>query len=184
MAAFNTLDWTRLDVWAIVSMDGIAVVEPKHQEACLAWLRTHGHAVSTIDFLQGIGPAVIAFGELFRWKEQFGYALGPESRILDALRDGFEFDVQPGRGVVLELMNAGVAYNENPSWFAGLLSIAREHSRVQLALGARFFTLLILSPCSALVGTAYEKVSVPSPFRTAARHGDPFSGHDETRPPE
>jgi hypothetical protein len=56
-----------------------------------------------------------------------------------------------------------------------LLSIAREHSRWQLALGARFFATLILDRGSPLIGAPYESLSVPVPFWTAARHGDPFA---------
>jgi hypothetical protein len=80
---------------------------------------------------------------------------------------------------VLELLNAEVAHHEDPQWFAGLLAIAHEHSRRQLALGARFFATLFLDRGSALIGAEYEKLSVPVPFWTAARHGDPFA---EVRP--
>jgi hypothetical protein len=175
MTAFTELDWTRFDVWAAVAMEGVAVVEPAHCEACLAWLRQHDYAVTSIDFTLGVGPAVVAFGEKFRWEEQFGYRLAPESRNLDALRDGFEFDLKPGQGHVLELLNAEVAHREDPRWLNGLLAIAHEHSRWQLALGARCFAILVLDRGSALIGAPYETLSVPVPFWTAARHGDPFA---------
>ncbi|HSZ59874.1 MAG TPA: hypothetical protein VK797_29805 [Tepidisphaeraceae bacterium] len=175
MAAFDKLDWTRFDVWATLAGNGVAVVEPGRREACLAWLRRHDYTIHTIDFQQGVGPAVVAMGELFRWKEEFGYALPPEHRGLDSLRDGFDFDLKPGAGVVLELLNCEVAHREDAPWFLGLLSISHEYSRCQMALGARFFTFLILPRESTLIGTAYEELSVPSPFWTAARHGDPFS---------
>src|SRR5262245_19481728 len=152
MAAFAELDWTRFDVWAAVAMEGVAVVEPAHREACLAWLRTHDYAVTSIDFALGVGPAVVALGEKFRWEEQFGYRLAPENCNLNALRDGFEFGLNPGQGHVLELLNSEVANRENPQWLAGLLSIAHEHSRWQLALGARFFATLILDRGSPLIG--------------------------------
>ena len=64
-------------------------------------------------------------------------------RNLDALRDGFEFDLKPGQGHVLELLNAEVAHREDPRWFAGLLAIAHGYSRWQLALGAPFFAMLL-----------------------------------------
>ena len=98
MAAFAELDWTRFDVWAAVAMEGVAVVQPAHREACLTWLRQHDYGVTSIDFALGVSPAVVALGELFRWEEQFGYSLKPESRNLNALRDGFEFDLKPGQG--------------------------------------------------------------------------------------
>ena len=175
MAAFAELDWTRFDVWAAVAMEGVAVVEPAHREACLDWLRQHDYAVTSIDFTLGVSPAVVALGEKFRWEEQFGYRLAPESRNLNALRDGFELDLKAGQGHVLELLNAEVAHCEDPHWLAGLLSIAHEHSRWQLSLGARFFATLILDRGSPLIGARYETLSVPVPFSTAARHGDPFA---------
>lgn len=175
MAAFAELDWTRFDVWAAVAMEGVAVVEPANREACLTWLRQHEYGVTSIDFALGIGPAVVAFGQKFRWEEQFGYRLKPDSRSLDALRDGFEFNLTPGQGHVLELQNAEVANRENRHWLLGLLAIAHEHSRWQLALGARFFAMLILDRGSPLIGTGYETLSVPVPFWAAAKHGDPFA---------
>jgi hypothetical protein len=175
MAAFAELDWRRFDVWAAVAMEGVAVVKPEHREACLTWLRQHDYAVSSIDFALGISPAVVALGEMFRWEEQFAYRLTPESRNLDALRDGFDFDLKPGEGHVLELLNAEVAHREDPRWLSRLLAISHEHSVWQLALGARFFATLVLDRGSALIGAPYETLSVPVPFWTAARHGDPFA---------
>ena len=182
MAAFDKLDWSRLDVCAILAGSGVAVVEPERRETCLAWLRKHDYTVTTIDFVHGIGSAVVTMGELFRWEKQFGYALTPESRNLDALRDGFEFDLQPGRGAVLELLHAEVAQHENPIWFRGLLSIASEYSQSQLALGARFFAVLVLPRDSKLIGLPYDEVAIPNPFSTPARHGGPFSDSAVKRP--
>ena len=176
MAAFDQLDWTRFDVWAAVAMEGVAVVETTRRDACHAWLRQHGYTLTSINFAEGVGPAVVALGEQFRWEAQFGYRLTAENRNLNALRDGFEFNLKPGQGHVLELLNAEVAHREDPQWFAGLLAIAHEHSRWQLALGARFFATLFLDRDSSLIGTQYETLPVPGPFWTAARHGDPFAG--------
>jgi hypothetical protein len=89
--------------------------------------------------------------------------------------DGFEFNLKTGQGHVLELLNAEIAHREDPQWLAGLLAIAHEHSRWQLALGARFFVTLFLDRGSVLIGTEYEMLSVPAPFWAAARHGDPFA---------
>ena len=88
MAAFDELDWTRFDVWAVVAMEGAAVVETAHRDACHTWLRQHDYAITSIDFAQGIGPAVVALGEQFCWEDQFGYRLTPEKRNLNVLRDG------------------------------------------------------------------------------------------------
>lgn len=175
MAAFDQLDWTRFDVWATVAMGGVVAVEAARRDACHTWLREYNYALTSIDFSQGIGQAVVAFGERLHWEDQFGYKLTSENRNLDALRDGFQFNMKPGQGHVLELLNAGVAHREDAHWFAGFLAIAHEHSRWQLALGARFFAMLLLDRGSPLIGFAYETLSVPVPFWTAARHGDPFA---------
>jgi hypothetical protein len=175
MAAFAELDWTRFDVWAAVALEGVVVVETAHRDACLAWLRQNDYGITSIDFSGGISPAVVALGERFHWEDQFGYKLTAEKRNLDALRDGFEFDLEPGQGHVLELLDAEVAYREDARWLAGLLAIAHEYSRWQLALGARFFVTLFLDRDSPLIGVPYEKLAVPGPFRTAARHGGPFA---------
>ena len=93
MAAFDELDWTRFDVWAAVALEGVVVVENSHRDACRRWLLQNDYTLSSIDFARGIGPAIVSLDELFRWEEQFGYRLTPEKRNLDALRDGFEFDL-------------------------------------------------------------------------------------------
>jgi hypothetical protein len=160
MGAFAELDWSRFDVWAIVAMEGVAVVELAQRQACLAWLRKHDFAVTSIDFELGVSPAVVALGEELRWEEQFGYSLAPTSRNLDALRDGFTCDLKPGQGHVLELLNADAAHREDPRWLSDLLAIAHEHSRWQLAFGARFFAMLALDSGSPLIGAPYETLSV------------------------
>ena len=175
MPAFAELDWTRFDVWAVVALEGVAVVENAHQDACLTWLRQHDYAVSSIDFADGIGPALVALGKMLHWESQFGYELTPESRNLNALRDGFEFDLKPGQGHVLNVLNAEIAHREDPHWLSGLLAIVHEHSRWQLALGARFFATLYLDRGSPLIGAQYESLSVPVPFWTPGKHGDPFA---------
>lgn len=180
MAAFEQLDWTRFDVWAAVAMEGVGVVAPAHRDVCRTWLMEHGYALTSIDFAQGIGPAVIAMGERFRWENRFGYKLTSEDRNFHALRDGFHFDLKPGQGHVLEVLNAEVAYREDPRWFAGLLAIAHEHSRRQLALGACFFVTLFLDRGSALIGAQYDKLSVPVPFCKAAWRGDPSAAFRPT----
>jgi hypothetical protein len=53
--------------------------------------------------------------------EQFGYALSPESWNLNALRDGFDFNLQAGTGAVIELVNADKAFSEDSGWFLNLI---------------------------------------------------------------
>jgi hypothetical protein len=178
MASFSEIDWTRFDVHALVVNAGVAVVEPQHRQACHGWLGRNRYAIDTINFGGGIGPAVMALGSLLRWVEQFGYALEESSGNLDALRDGFLFETTgsgvTGAGRVLELLHADAAYREDPRWLLGLLAIAAEHSRQQLALGQRFFTVLVLEPGSALPGVTFESLAVPHPFRSSAAGRNPF----------
>ena len=131
--------------------------------------------IDTIDFGAGIGGAAVTLGALLRWEGQFGYALSESRANLDALRDGFVFNPPAGaRGRVLELLNADTAYREDPAWLLDLLAIAAEHSRHQLALGVRFFTVLSLPQGSVLEGVRFESLAVPFPFRSSSRTGDPF----------
>ena len=174
MAAFTNLDWTRFDVWSIVAESGLAVVDDVYRDACRAWLGRQGYGISTIDFGGGVGPAVVEMGALFRWEEQFGYAMTPDHRNLDALRDGFVFDFSAGEGKVLELLHPDKAYREDSRWFLGLLSIGAEYSRWQLALGHRFFIVLVLPEWSKLPGITYESNTVPVPFRHIGNRTTPF----------
>jgi hypothetical protein len=139
LAAFESLDWKRIDVCGIVSGGGIATIDERRRDACLHWLRRNGYGIDSFDCGAGVGQLVVELGRFFRWEEQFGYALGRDSRNLNALRDGFEFEISEAGGRVMELLRADLAWREEPDWFLGLVSIAMEHSRRQLALGRRFF---------------------------------------------
>lgn len=173
MAAFTEIDWTLFDIWAVVSNPGVAVVDVEHRAKCRAWLDQHGYDIHTIGFDAGVTGAIAAMNSLFDWEAHFGYTL--EGKNLDALRDGFEFTFAPNRGVVLELLNAHVGYREDPEWMLGVLSIASEYSRTQLALGNRFFVAMMLDRGSPREGAVYEKHTVPVVFSTAAENRDPFS---------
>jgi hypothetical protein len=175
MAAFSELDWTRFDVWAIVAMDGVVVVKPDHREASHAWLQHQNYALYSIDFGQGIRQGVVALGELFQWEKQFGYSLKPDNCNLNALRDGFGFGLNPDKGQVLEFLGAETAYKEDPYWFEGLLAVAHEYTRNELAIGNRFFTSLILDTGSPLVGVRYQQLSVPIPYWRSGNMPDPFT---------
>jgi hypothetical protein len=175
MPAFDRLEWARFDVNAIVSHEGLVVVTPVHRVDCHAWLQRHDYSLTSIDFAKGIDPAEVALCERLRWEAQFGYRPTPGSRNLDALRDGFDFDLKPGQGHVLELLNPEVAHREDQRWLTGLLAIAHEYSRNQLALGARFFTMLILERESPLIGLTYESLRIAGPFWNASRKENPFA---------
>jgi hypothetical protein len=100
-------------------------------------------------------------GRILCWEQQFGYTLGAENRNLDALRDGFDFTIPEGGGQVLEILGAEMAWREDRRWLCGLLAIAQEQSRQQLALGRRFFVLLVLPERSPLVGEVIEQMTIP-----------------------
>ena len=126
------------------------------------------------------GPQI---NELFRWEDQFGYELTGENGLnLDALRDGFEFDLQPGEGRVLGLRGTEEAFREDSYWLLSLLAIAHEYSTWQLALGTRFFVLLFLDRGSPLIGQQYESLGVPDHYWIHPRAEDPFTG-STTVPP-
>jgi hypothetical protein len=163
MPAFKEFDWRRLDVTAIVTFGGVASVEKGRHAGVREWLAGEGYGIDTIDFTAGLSAAVPALGKLLGWEEQFGYALASDSRNLDALRDGFDFGIPEGGGRVFEVLGGEIAWREDPRWFGGVLSIAQEHCREQLALGRRFFALLVLSEKSPLVGWAFDQVVVPYP---------------------
>lgn len=161
--AFSELDWRRFDVWAIVQCEGVIAIDNDPRRQAVEWLKGQNYGISTVDFSQGIGEAVIQLGKLLNWEGNFGYALGSGSRNLDALNDGFDFDLKPGQGHVLELKRAHLGYEEDPRWTLGLLSIAREYSRQQLALGARFPTLVSVNSNSSIIGATIDTIRVSEP---------------------
>jgi hypothetical protein len=127
-------------------------------------LAASGCAIDSLDCRPGLVEAVPALGRILGWQQQFGYSLGQSNRNLDALRDRFEFDVPEGGGRVLELVRADLAWREGPGWLLGLLSIAQEHSRRQLALGRRFFAPLVIPEDIPLEGplSSRPRSRVPS----------------------
>jgi hypothetical protein len=164
MAAFADLDWSRIDVTGIVTFGGLATIDERRHQVCRDWLKRHGYGIDTFDCRPGLAVAVPELGRLLCWEQQFGYALGPDSRNLNALRDGFEFDIPEGGGRVFEIVRADLAWQEDPRWLCGLLSIAQEESRRQLALGRRFFALLVVPERSPFIGAVIEQSTVPGPY--------------------
>ena len=164
-AAFEILDWRRFDVFALLALRGVATVEQVMAPACEDGLRRRGYPLVALDFAAGIGPAVAELGRMLKWRERFGYDLAPASRNLDALRDGFDFDVADGGGCVLLLRSFAQAWREDEAWCRGLLGIVSERSLQELALGRRFFAVLVLADAAApLVGQALEGHVIPSPW--------------------
>jgi hypothetical protein len=158
------LDWRRLDVCAIVTFGGLATIDEDRHLACRTWLQRHGYSIDTFDCRPGLAVAVPELGRMLCWQQQFGYSLGPDSRNLDALRDGFQFTIPEGGGRVFEVLRADLAWQEDADWLCGLLAIAQEQSRRQLALGRRFFALLVVPKQSPLIGAVVRETTVPYPF--------------------
>jgi hypothetical protein len=161
MAAFEKLDWRRLDVGAIVNNEGLLAAKNQDADVCLNWLRNNGYEIVSVDCRSGLSHVIPFLGELFRWEENFGYQVTVEPRNLDALRDGFDFTIPESGGLVFELIRPDVLWVEDPRWLMGLLSIAREYSRWKLALGQRFFTFLVLPAETTLIGTQIDVCVVP-----------------------
>jgi hypothetical protein len=162
MAAFVALEWGRIDVTAIVIYSGLAAIDERRHQACRDWLLREGYEIDTFDCRPGLAVAVPELGRLLGWQEQFGYVLGPDSRNLDALRDGFDFAIPEGGGRVFEVIRPDLAWEEDQHWLCGLLSIAQEHCREQLAIGRRFFALLVVPEHSPLIGAVVEEARVPN----------------------
>ena len=164
MAAFTEVDWKRIDVKAIVGSSGLAAIDERRHQACRDWLTREGYAFDTFDCGAGLSVAIPELGRLLRWEEQFGYSLDSDHCNLDALQDGFLFDIPEGGGRVFEIVRADLGWQEDARWLLGLLSIAQGESRRQLALGRRFFALLVVPEDSPLTGAVIEETRVPGPF--------------------
>lgn len=166
MAAFTEQDLNRFDAEAIVrSPGGFILIEEHRHPACREWLVQHGYRIDSVDFRRGLSEAVPALGRMLEWHERFGYSLEPDNRNLDALHDGFEFQIPDGGGRVLELIGAEVGYLEDSSWMLELLWIAQMHSLKQLALGRRFFALVVVqNDQSPMIGATVGRNQIPIPF--------------------
>jgi hypothetical protein len=175
LSAFTDLDWSRIDVTAIVAEGGLATIDERRHLPCREWLRRHGYTIDTFDCRPGLTVAVSELGRLLCWEQQFGYVLEPESRSLDALRDGFAFEIPAGGGRVFEIMRPDIAWQEDSRWLCGLLSIVQEQCRQHLALGQRFFALLVVPEGSPFIGTAIEESKVPAAYWNPCREVHEFA---------
>jgi hypothetical protein len=165
MAAFETLDWTTLDTLAIVEHRGVIAADQQVRNRCHQWLDLHQYTRVSLNFTSGISGAINQLNRLLNWQEQFGYEMKAESRNLDALRDGFAFNVPDQGGLVLVLQDFELAWQEDPNWSSTLLIFASEYSIQQLALGKRFFTLVeVESNKSPIIGRIYDSLSISYPI--------------------
>lgn len=174
VAAFADLDWRRIDVTSIVTFGGVNAIDVGQHQACRAWLASEGYQIITFDCRMGLAEAIPELGRLFAWEQQFGYNLTEQNANLDAVRDGFGY-APPGSGRrVFEILGADLAWDEDREWLAGLLSIAQEYSRKELALGRRFFALLVVpDEDSPLVDAVIEETRVPFAYWSPARSEAP-----------
>jgi hypothetical protein len=162
VAAFAELDWRRIDVTSIVTFGGVNAIAVGQHQACRAWLTSEGYQISTFDCRTELAQAIPELDRLFGWEQQFGYALSDQNANLNAVRDGFVFAPPESGRRVFEILGADLAWGEDREWFAGLLSIAQEYSRKELALGRRFFALLVVpDEGSPVVGAVIEQTTVP-----------------------
>lgn len=147
----------------MITSQGLATTTPADRDQLNHWLRNQGYTLLSFDCSRGERDLRRQIGEHLRWIEQFGYPLEEGNGNLDALRDGFDFAVpQPG-GMLLELIAPEVAWSSDPRWFEGLLAIASEHARYHLALGRRFFAMLVVDVESPLIGKTIDGVTIPYP---------------------
>ncbi len=171
-AAFADLEWLRLDVSAIVSSPGLAVVRPNDRARCARMFAYEEYGTFALDCALGKRSVLEQLGQQLKWQEQFGYQLEAGGGNLNALRDGFEFAVPESGRFLLELLEPETLWSEDPGWFDGLLSIASEYSRTQLALGRRVFTIVYADESSPLVGRVVDNVSIPYPWSPPKRPSD------------
>lgn len=173
MAAFERLDWGRLDVFAILVGDGIATIASSFSMHAIEWLRNASYEIVVLDFKGGIGVVVSELGKTFRWEQQFGYALQADDRNLARLGDGFGYSIPAGGGLVLELRNFEAAFAEDREWSEGFLRVLSKHSLRHLALGQRFFGLAhVKDGESPIVGCSLGEKSVPYPYPFPQGRGD------------
>jgi hypothetical protein len=167
------IDYTRLDVSAILEMRGIAAVDALRERACQRWLVERGYDVTLVDFARPFDVVLAELGSVFDWQGQFGYPMEDGKGNLNALADGFSFPISLERGRVLVVQNPEKLASLHPSWFDGFLEIASNHSLFHLACGSRFFLLLVLARESSLPGRAYASSTIPRSYwnPNARRHG-------------
>jgi hypothetical protein len=174
MSTFTNLDWRRIDVMGIVTYSGLAAVDTQRHSKCHEWLIREGYEVKPLDCGQGLAHTIPELGKVLNWERQFGYALTSDQRNLDALRDGFTFPIPQHGGMVLELVRPDLAWQEDSRWLLGLLEIAQETTRRELAVGRRFLTLLVMPEKSPLIGQTITTMAVPGLYRSSARSMNEF----------
>lgn len=132
-----------MDTRAVVEAGGLATITKAQWERCVFELLEEDYEVVTLDCGGDIDTMARNFGVLWQWETLFGYTV--QRMNLDAIRDGLleSWPTKAGR-LVLVLVNAERIWKESRREFLYFLDFAREKSRWELALGTRFFTLLVV----------------------------------------
>lgn len=169
----DDIDYTRLDVSALLERRGIAAVDELRQKPCQRWLVEHGYEIVLVNFARSFEDVLVELGSIFDWQGQFGYPMEEGKGNLNALADGFSFPISAERGRVLVVQSPETLASSHPDWFDGFLEIASDHSLFHLACGSRFFVLLVLSRESSLPGHTYANCAIPNVYwnPNARRHG-------------
>jgi hypothetical protein len=140
MAVFSEDQHDRLD-WHLMQDGAVTLYfQSAILEADLAWLRTQGYIVQTIDcsdytgFQQQMSTAL-------RFKEQFGY--DQWSGNLNALHDAFRYlDMDASTGLVFCFLRYDLLCKAHPEVGHAVLEILEYHSRDYLMLGHRLLALV------------------------------------------
>jgi hypothetical protein len=145
MPAFtkSELDYDRIDVRALLELNGIIAIKHGDLNKCRQWLGQTGYTRLTLDCSQDFKAVKTEFGKLMNWEHHFGYAYENGGGGWDALHDGFQINV-PRKGLVFELYRADILWKNSHSWVNALLHVISGHSQYHLALGKRFFGLVIV----------------------------------------
>lgn len=115
MFAPDDIDYTRIDVSALLQSRGIAVIEELRQAPCKRWLARHDYDLAFVDFAPPFKVILAQLGAMFDWVDQFGYSFEEGEGNLDALADGFSFPISAQRGHVLIVSNPDALATAEPA---------------------------------------------------------------------
>jgi hypothetical protein len=139
MVSFSEDNWDQLD-WRLMQNGAITLYfQMAILEADLAWLRTHGYHIETID-CQDLAAFRRQMSLALRFKEQFGYDAWTGN--LDALNDAFSLEIAPETGLVFCFLRYDLLKAASPELAEGVLDIIEWNSRDHLLLGRRLLALV------------------------------------------
>ncbi|QDT63037.1 hypothetical protein [Calycomorphotria hydatis] len=164
-AAFCELDWSRPDVWGILAGRGILTVTEDKASSIREWLTREKFNSYRFDCNESLIRAAHQLCTYLKWNDQFGYILSEDQLVnLNALNDGFEFELSTEQGFYLELVGIEAEWNKYEGWLRGLLTICSNYSINELAQGRKFLTLIQLGRESPLIGEVFDDLAIPVPI--------------------